>query len=43
MCEKIIANSVKTSHPMYFNQLYYGGDPYGLAAAFLTEALNTNE
>jgi hypothetical protein len=29
-------------HPLFFQQLFHGADPYGMAAAFLLEALNTN-
>ncbi len=39
---KVIRYSVKTTHPHFYNQLYHGVDGYGLAAAWLTEALNTN-
>ncbi|XP_046397903.1 cysteine sulfinic acid decarboxylase-like [Ischnura elegans] len=39
----IIKGSVKTSHPHFYNQLYGGLDPYGLAGAWITEALNTNQ
>ncbi|XP_054270734.1 cysteine sulfinic acid decarboxylase-like [Macrosteles quadrilineatus] len=40
---EVIQHSVKTHHPLFLNQLYGGTDPYGLAAAWLTEALNTNQ
>lgn len=43
MCKDTIAYSVKTSHPYFFNQLYHAMDPYGLAGAWLTESLNTNQ
>ena len=34
--------SVHTAHPHYFNQLYAGRNLEGMAAAWLTDALNTN-
>ncbi|XP_023340138.1 cysteine sulfinic acid decarboxylase isoform X1 [Eurytemora carolleeae] len=42
LCQKIVDLSVKTCHPYFFNQLYHGVDEYGLAATWLSEALNTN-
>lgn len=39
----IIHYSVNTQHPLFLNQLYGGLDPYGLAGAWITEALNTNQ
>nr|CAD7441941.1 unnamed protein product [Timema bartmani] len=42
LCQDVIKYSVKTSHHHFHNQLYSGTDPYGLAGAWLTEALNTN-
>ena len=39
----IIRYSVKTSNPHFHNQLYGGMDEYGLAGAWLTEALNTSQ
>ena len=42
LCQSVIDSSVRTSHPFYQNQLFQGVDPYGLAASFLIEALNTN-
>ncbi|KAL8561919.1 hypothetical protein ACOMHN_046709 [Nucella lapillus] len=42
LCRQIIRYSVKTGHPRFFNQLYGGLDPYGLAGAWLTDALNTS-
>lgn len=41
--EDVVKFSVKTGHPLFLNQLYSGMDPYGLAGAWLTEALNTNQ
>ncbi|XP_044733622.1 glutamate decarboxylase 1 [Chrysoperla carnea] len=45
--EKILSDvlkySVKTAHPYFFNQLYGGTDCYGLAGAWITEALNTSQ
>lgn len=40
---KIARYSVKTSHPHFHNQLYGGVDPYGLAGAWMTEALNSSQ
>lgn len=40
--QDVVKYSVKTGHPLFLNQLYAGVDPYGLAGAWLTEALNTN-
>ncbi|VDO96082.1 unnamed protein product [Soboliphyme baturini] len=42
LCSRVIRFSVKTGHPFFRNQLYAGADPYGLAASFMIEALNTN-
>ncbi|CDW54565.1 Pyridoxal deC domain containing protein [Trichuris trichiura] len=42
ICENAIRYSVHTGHPYFRNQLYGGVDPYGLAASFIIEALNTN-
>ncbi|GFG39120.1 hypothetical protein Cfor_10599 [Coptotermes formosanus] len=42
LCHDIVDYSVQTCHPHFKNQLYGGTDPYGLAAAWLAEALNTN-
>ncbi|KAG8189618.1 hypothetical protein JTE90_018972 [Oedothorax gibbosus] len=30
-------------HPMFVSRLYQGVDGYGMAGAWLTEALNTNQ
>ncbi|XP_035237390.1 cysteine sulfinic acid decarboxylase [Anguilla anguilla] len=35
--------SVKTSHPLFFNQLFAGVDYHALAGRFLTETLNTSQ
>ncbi|XP_046489258.2 cysteine sulfinic acid decarboxylase isoform X2 [Neodiprion pinetum] len=40
---QIARYSVKTSHPNFHNQLYGGVDSYGLAGAWLTEALNSSQ
>lgn len=42
LCRDIVTYSVQTCHPHFKNQLYGGTDPYGLAGAWLAEALNTN-
>jgi len=41
--ERSIKYSVKTCHPHFYNQLYGGADEVGVAGAWLTEALNTNQ
>ncbi|XP_073997717.1 cysteine sulfinic acid decarboxylase isoform X1 [Rhodnius prolixus] len=43
ICKKMVIYSVKTGHKYFLNQLYGGMDMYGLAGAFITEALNTNQ
>ncbi len=42
LCGKTARYSMRTTHPNFYNQLYRGVDGFGLAAAWLTEALNTN-
>lgn len=42
LCKQAVDYSVRTNHPKFFNQLYHGADPVGLAGAWLSEALNTN-
>ncbi|XP_069672798.1 acidic amino acid decarboxylase GADL1-like [Periplaneta americana] len=42
LCHDAVSYSVQTCHPYFKNQLYGGTDPYGLAGAWLAEALNTN-
>ncbi|KAJ9579584.1 hypothetical protein L9F63_004769, partial [Diploptera punctata] len=42
LCREAVSHSVQTCHPHFKNQLYGGTDPYGLAASYLAEALNTN-
>ena len=42
LLEKVAKYSVKTCHPRFFNQLYHGSDPVGLAGQILSDALNTN-
>ncbi|XP_071451165.1 cysteine sulfinic acid decarboxylase-like [Hetaerina americana] len=42
-CADVIKSSVKTCHPHFYNQLYGGLDQYGLAGAWITESLNTNQ
>jgi hypothetical protein len=42
LCRDAVSYSVQTCHPYFKNQLYGGTDPYGLAGAWLAEALNTN-
>lgn len=43
ICRQIINYSVKTCHPQFHNQLFGGVDPYGLAASWITDALNTSQ
>ncbi|KAK2714655.1 cysteine sulfinic acid decarboxylase-like isoform X2 [Artemia franciscana] len=43
LCKDAIKYSVRTSNPMFVNQLYHAADPYSLAGSWLTEALNTNQ
>ncbi|KAL1461854.1 hypothetical protein WDU94_013721 [Cyamophila willieti] len=43
LCRQVIHFSVKTGHRHFLNQLYGGLDPYGLAGAWISEALNTNQ
>merc|ERR1712156_1389304 len=40
--EAVVKYSVKTCHPHFYNQLYHGADEYGVAGAWLSDALNTN-
>jgi len=40
--EFVMRRSVNTSHPLFLNQLYGGVHPMGLAAAFISEKMNTN-
>lgn len=40
IANSVIRYSVKTGHPRFINQLYSSIDPYGLAAQWLTDALN---
>ncbi|CAB0016707.1 unnamed protein product [Nesidiocoris tenuis] len=42
LISKTVKFSVRTSHPLFFNQLYGGTDPFGLAGAVVSEALNTS-
>jgi hypothetical protein len=42
LCHDAVKYSVQTCHPHFKNQLYGGTDLYGLAGAWLAEALNTN-
>lgn len=42
LCEDIVHRSVKTTSPLFRNQLFGGTDAFGLAAAILLEALNTS-
>ena len=42
-CRQVIKYSVKTTHPHFYNQLYGGVDQFGVAGAWLTDALNTSQ
>ncbi|KAF6200313.1 hypothetical protein GE061_006616 [Apolygus lucorum] len=42
LVEQTAKLSVRTGHPMFFNQLYGGVDKYGLVGALVSEALNTS-
>ncbi|EDW70480.2 uncharacterized protein Dvir_GJ13795, isoform A [Drosophila virilis] len=42
ICQQVIQYSVKTSHGRFHNQLFGQMDPFGLAGAWITEALNTS-
>ncbi|EDV97375.1 cysteine sulfinic acid decarboxylase [Drosophila grimshawi] len=42
ICQQVIRYSVKTSHGRFHNQLFGQLDPFGLAGAWITEALNTS-
>lgn len=41
-CRDVIAYSVKTVHPRFYNQLFAGLDYHALAARWITEALNAS-
>ena len=38
----VMDNSVRSSHPLFLNQLYAGVDPVALAGEWLASALNAN-
>ncbi|XP_022221014.2 cysteine sulfinic acid decarboxylase [Drosophila obscura] len=40
LCQSVIQYSVKTSHGRFYNQLFGQVDPFGLAGALITEAMN---
>ncbi|XP_034109224.1 cysteine sulfinic acid decarboxylase [Drosophila albomicans] len=42
ICQKVIKYSLKTCHGRFHNQLFGQMDPFGLAGAWLTEALNSS-
>mmetsp|Transcript_34023 Transcript_34023/g.79678 ORF Transcript_34023/g.79678 Transcript_34023/m.79678 type:complete len:201 (-) Transcript_34023:39-641(-) len=42
LCELVLDYSVRTSSPLFFNQLYGRVDPVGLAADHVLSTLNTN-
>ncbi|XP_068236419.1 acidic amino acid decarboxylase GADL1-like [Palaemon carinicauda] len=41
--DKFVKYSVRTQHPYFLNQQFHGIDEVGLAASWLTEALNSNQ
>ncbi|XP_055696279.1 acidic amino acid decarboxylase GADL1 [Lutzomyia longipalpis] len=43
ICRLILKYSVKTGHRFFCNQLFSGCDPYGIAGAWITDALNTSQ
>lgn len=43
IARQLVHYSVRTFSPHFHNQLYAGIDIYGLAGAWLTEALNTSQ
>jgi hypothetical protein len=43
LVRQTIQRSVDTGHPHFYNQLYGAVDPYGLAGAWVSEALNTSQ
>lgn len=42
-CKDFIQYSLKSNHPLFLSRLYHGVDGYGLAGAWITEALNTTQ
>lgn len=42
LVDKLLHYSVRTEHPLFFNQLYTGTDPVGYLSELLVAALNTN-
>eukprot|EP00931_Biecheleriopsis_adriatica_P065193 TRINITY_DN39798_c0_g1_i1.p1 TRINITY_DN39798_c0_g1~~TRINITY_DN39798_c0_g1_i1.p1 ORF type:complete len:510 (+),score=86.86 TRINITY_DN39798_c0_g1_i1:33-1562(+) len=40
--EMVLKYSVRTGHPLFFNQLYARGDPVAIAADWVSAATNTN-
>lgn len=43
ICRQVIKYSVKTNHPHFYNQLFGGVDPYGLAGSWITDGLNSSQ
>ncbi|GAB0098487.1 cysteine sulfinic acid decarboxylase [Sergentomyia squamirostris] len=43
ICRLVLRYSVKTGHRYFCNQLFGGCDVYGLAGAWITDALNTSQ
>lgn len=39
----VVRHSVRTGHPHFHNQLFAAADPFGVAGAWITEALNTSQ
>ncbi|XP_072169973.1 cysteine sulfinic acid decarboxylase-like [Diadema setosum] len=43
LCQETFNYSVKTAHPQYYDTNFNGQDPYGLAASWMTDVLNTSQ
>ncbi|XP_052122311.1 cysteine sulfinic acid decarboxylase [Frankliniella occidentalis] len=43
LVREVARASVRTGHRHFYNQLYGGADPFGVAGAWVTEALNTSQ
>ena len=39
----VVRYSVRTGHPHFHNQLFGAADPFGVAGAWISEALNTSQ
>ncbi|XP_071516657.1 cysteine sulfinic acid decarboxylase-like [Panulirus ornatus] len=43
LLERVVRHSIRTQHPHFFNNQFHGIDEVSLTAAWLLEALNTNQ